>query len=160
MKHHEPALATVYPGTVIPEEPPPPDCEKCGDTHEVFAPWLTSTIPCSDCPRPCEECRGDSFRAYCKVAPCPCGCHRGEPVVAERRETVAVANPVAKAKSRRSVEILIRENNRLTDELAGARASADLLAGVVAEQAKQLGTEREAREAVEVALRAALGDKE
>ena len=157
MKHHEPALATVRPGTGIPG---PPDCEKCGDTHEIFWAVTSKNLSCPDCPKPCAACAGDNFGAYCKSTPCLCGCHRGEPVVAERRETVAVANPVAKAKSRRSVEILIRENNRLTDELAGARASADLLAGVVAEQAKQLGTEREAREAVEVALRAALGDKE
>lgn len=53
-------------------------CKTCKDTHRMTL--GEREVPCTHCPRPCEECRGlyqgVRLGAYCQATPCPCGCHK------------------------------------------------------------------------------------
>ena len=73
-----------------------PACSTCSDTHRMAL--EEREVPCTSCPRPCEECRGlyqgVRIGAYCETTPCGCRCH------------VAVAAPVVTVGTLRA---LIRE---------------------------------------------------
>jgi hypothetical protein len=46
-----------------------PVCSTCNERH----------VPCTQCPTPCQNCRGKletgGYDAYCAQTPCPCPCH-------------------------------------------------------------------------------------
>lgn len=54
-----------------------PVCSRCSDSHRMDL--GDREVPCTFCPRPCEDCRslyqGVRLGAYCETTPCPCGCH-------------------------------------------------------------------------------------
>lgn len=57
---------------------PLPVCGTCADSHRMTL--GERTVPCTFCPRPCEECRafyqGARLGAYCETTPCLCRCHK------------------------------------------------------------------------------------
>jgi hypothetical protein len=55
--------------------PVPYRCETCQDTHRMEL--RDRTVPCTHCPRPCEECASHhGTGAYCAVVWCACDCHQ------------------------------------------------------------------------------------
>jgi hypothetical protein len=48
-------------------------CTHCGDTHTMQL--EDSSVMCTWCPVPCQNCRAGGFGAYCAETPCLCDCH-------------------------------------------------------------------------------------
>lgn len=72
-----------------------PVCSTCNDTHGMDRSGVT--VPCTQCPVPCGECRSGGRAPYCETTPCPCDCHR----MVERLRVAEAVRDDARAASAR-----------------------------------------------------------